>query len=151
MAKQILKQTKSQLIKDDFFQEVAQEKEEDQERNFTGVERETDDLITRTLQQQILQKKQMIFDQYADKILSRFQEKQGKLETITLKGHKKCITCLEISPNLKYAYSASKDKSIIKWDLEQQKKIFISLGSDKDESGHTDQVTQCTHMSCASL
>jgi ribosomal RNA-processing protein 9 len=37
-------------------------------------------------------------------------------------------------------YSASKDASIIKWDIETQKKTFISLGKKKDSNGHFDEV-----------
>lgn len=53
---------------------------------------------------------------YADSIKEKFES--GSIKHIQLKGHKKAITCIQFHPNKKYIYSASKDCSIIKWDIE---------------------------------
>ena len=57
-------------------------------------------------------------------------------EPIIYKGHTKCITGIHLTRT--NIYSCSKDRSIIKWDREQIKKDFISLG--KDLSHHQDEI-----------
>lgn len=43
------------------------------------------------------------------------------------KGHTKCITCVEVTDT--EIFSASKDKSIIRWDRETGQKDFITKGN----------------------
>lgn len=49
-------------------------------------------------------------------------------QAIEYKGHTKCITAFQITPE--HIYSCSKDKSIIKWDRQTKQKTFLSLGKD---------------------
>ncbi len=57
-----------------------------------------------------------------------------------LKGHTQTITCAKFDHFGEYLYSASKDSSIIKWDLNEGKKILFNLGKEKNPEGHYDQV-----------
>ncbi|KAG0208604.1 pre-rRNA processing protein [Mortierella sp. NVP41] len=62
----------------------------------------------------------------------------------TCRGHFKSATSIAATENGLYAYSGSKDGSIIKWDLKTGKKICIFPGAQKnivDFQGHTDHVT----------
>ncbi|XP_057702868.1 U3 small nucleolar RNA-interacting protein 2 isoform X2 [Corythoichthys intestinalis] len=66
-----------------------------------------------------------------------------------LRGHKLPITCLVISPDDKCIFSASKDCSIIKWDIESGKKLRVIPGGRKGTEdrhiGHT------AHVLCMSI
>ncbi|XP_061689094.1 U3 small nucleolar RNA-interacting protein 2 isoform X2 [Syngnathoides biaculeatus] len=66
-----------------------------------------------------------------------------------LRGHKLPITCLVISPDDKCIFSAAKDCSIIKWDVESGKKLWVIPGGRKGTQdrhvGHT------AHVLCMSL
>ncbi|XP_015903984.1 U3 small nucleolar RNA-interacting protein 2 [Parasteatoda tepidariorum] len=60
-----------------------------------------------------------------------------------LRGHKLSVTCLAVSQTEKFLISASKDGSIIKWSIEEKKKIKTIPGGKKGSEGyigHTDQV-----------
>lgn len=57
-----------------------------------------------------------------------------------LKGHTQCITCSKFDHSGNFLYTASKDSSIIKWDLQENKKILMNLGKNKNPDGHYDQV-----------
>ncbi|CAL8337262.1 unnamed protein product [Lota lota] len=61
-----------------------------------------------------------------------------------LRGHQLPVTCLVISTDEKYIFSASKDCSIIKWDIETGKKLHTIKGGRKGtearHGGHTTQV-----------
>ncbi|XP_053214493.1 U3 small nucleolar RNA-interacting protein 2-like isoform X2 [Panonychus citri] len=55
-------------------------------------------------------------------------------------GHKLSVTCLVVSSDGKFIYSASKDGSIVKWDFINCKKLKTIPGGrkgDKDHVGHT--------------
>lgn len=61
----------------------------------------------------------------------------------TFRGHKLSTTSIAATENGLYAYSGSKDGSIIKWDLKTGKKLFVFPGGRKDVEefkGHTDHV-----------
>uniref|UniRef100_A0A8C7MWH5 U3 small nucleolar RNA-interacting protein 2 n=1 Tax=Oncorhynchus kisutch TaxID=8019 RepID=A0A8C7MWH5_ONCKI len=61
-----------------------------------------------------------------------------------LRGHKLPVTCLVISPDDQYVFSASKDCSIIKWDVESGKRLHTIAGGRKGTEdrhvGHTAHV-----------
>ncbi|XP_054719975.1 LOW QUALITY PROTEIN: U3 small nucleolar RNA-interacting protein 2-like [Uloborus diversus] len=60
------------------------------------------------------------------------------------RGHNLSITCLVISASEKHLYTASKDCSIIKWSLEEKKRLKTILGGKKvakaSDYVHTDHV-----------
>ncbi|XP_077458852.1 U3 small nucleolar RNA-interacting protein 2 [Stigmatopora argus] len=66
-----------------------------------------------------------------------------------LRGHKLPVTCLVISPDDKCIFSASKDCSIIKWEVESGKKLRVIPGGRKGTGdrhvGHT------AHVLCMSI
>uniref|UniRef100_A0A8C3AD32 U3 small nucleolar RNA-interacting protein 2 n=1 Tax=Cyclopterus lumpus TaxID=8103 RepID=A0A8C3AD32_CYCLU len=90
-----------------------------------------------------------------DLIAGRLQEEVVRLmppdasEIRVLRGHKLPITCLVISSDDKYIYSAAKDCSIIKWDVESGKKLHTIPGGRKGTEdrhvGHT------THILCMAI
>uniref|UniRef100_A0AAR2JA25 U3 small nucleolar RNA-interacting protein 2 n=1 Tax=Pygocentrus nattereri TaxID=42514 RepID=A0AAR2JA25_PYGNA len=66
-----------------------------------------------------------------------------------LRGHKLSVTCLVITPDEKYIFSASKDCSIIKWEVESGKKVQKIAGGRKGTEdrhvGHT------AHILCMAI
>uniref|UniRef100_A0A8C9YXX7 U3 small nucleolar RNA-interacting protein 2 n=1 Tax=Sander lucioperca TaxID=283035 RepID=A0A8C9YXX7_SANLU len=70
-------------------------------------------------------------------------------EIRVLRGHKLPITCLVISSDDKFIFSAAKDCSIIKWDVETGKKLHIIPGGRKGTEdrhvGHT------AHILCMAI
>ncbi|KAF9896223.1 pre-rRNA processing protein, partial [Lobosporangium transversale] len=59
------------------------------------------------------------------------------------KGHNLSVTSLAATENGQFAYSGSKDGSIIKWDIKTGKKLWVFPGARKgveDFKGHTDHV-----------
>lgn len=93
--------------KEDFFEKL-------QAKHDTEVEimQQGDDLLTRRLKYQILEKKGKLFYNLADDFTS------GEHERFFLKGHKKAITALEWNVDNKSIFTASKDCCLIQWDLE---------------------------------
>ncbi|KAF9955037.1 pre-rRNA processing protein [Mortierella alpina] len=62
---------------------------------------------------------------------------------ISCRGHNLAVTSVTATESGLYAYSGSKDGSIIKWDLKTGKKLFVFPGGRKnvvDFKGHTDHV-----------
>ncbi|XP_008317944.1 U3 small nucleolar RNA-interacting protein 2 isoform X2 [Cynoglossus semilaevis] len=94
----------------------------------------------------------------AGKLEEEVLEQKGKLQRLIaqdllppdaseirlLRGHKLPITCLVISPDDKCIFSAAKDCSIIKWDVESGKKLHTIPGGRKGTEdrhvGHTAHV-----------
>ena len=81
----------------------------------------------------------MIYLELAKELQQKYQEKCS-FPSIILKGHTKCITAVKFDPYGQSLYSVSKDSSLIKWDIETNKKTIMSYGKEKDKSGHYDQV-----------
>ncbi|KAG7280600.1 hypothetical protein CRUP_028326, partial [Coryphaenoides rupestris] len=72
-------------------------------------------------------------------------------EIRVLRGHKLPITCLVISPDEKYIFSAAKDCSIIKWDVETGTKLHKVAGGRKGtEARHVGHTTQILCMAISS-
>uniref|UniRef100_A0A8C1EAF2 U3 small nucleolar RNA-interacting protein 2 n=2 Tax=Cyprinus carpio TaxID=7962 RepID=A0A8C1EAF2_CYPCA len=66
-----------------------------------------------------------------------------------MRGHKLPVTCLVITPDEKYIFSASKDCSIIKWEVESGKKVQKIAGGRKGtEARH---VGHTTHVLCMAI
>ncbi|KAI9237241.1 MAG: WD40-repeat-containing domain protein [Podila humilis] len=97
-------------------------------------------------------------DNIADRLKQDALEIQGRLhrhlaETFqfpvdassvtTCRGHQQSVTSIAATENGLYAYSGSKDGSIIKWDLKTGKKLWVFPGGRKSVEnfkGHTDHV-----------
>lgn len=94
----------------------------------------------------------------AGRLQDEVLEQKGKLQRLVakelvppeaseirmLRGHKLPVTCLVISPDDKNIFSAAKDCSIIKWDVESGKKLHTVAGGRKGTEdrhvGHTGHV-----------
>ncbi|XP_071809622.1 U3 small nucleolar RNA-interacting protein 2-like isoform X1 [Asterias amurensis] len=65
-------------------------------------------------------------------------------EMTVLRGHKLSITCLVVSPDNKYIFSASKECCIIKWNIETRQKEYIipggKKGTEDTHKGHTTHI-----------
>uniref|UniRef100_A0A8B9P6W7 U3 small nucleolar RNA-interacting protein 2 n=1 Tax=Apteryx owenii TaxID=8824 RepID=A0A8B9P6W7_APTOW len=66
-----------------------------------------------------------------------------------LRGHQLPITCLVISPDDKFIFSAAKDGSIIKWEVESGKRLCVvpggKKGTEEQQVGHT------AHILCMAI
>eukprot|EP00088_Acartia_fossae_P015278 TRINITY_DN18347_c0_g1_i1.p1 TRINITY_DN18347_c0_g1~~TRINITY_DN18347_c0_g1_i1.p1 ORF type:complete len:458 (-),score=116.51 TRINITY_DN18347_c0_g1_i1:400-1773(-) len=65
------------------------------------------------------------------------------------KHHKQSITCLVVSHNNKHLYTASKDKGLVKWELQTGKKLFKIKGGDR--GSETVSVGHCHCITCLSV
>jgi len=115
MAKTIIEKAKS-----------TRKKKDDDDDFFTGVERDDDAReIIEELKKEKLHRGILEMKTLADSINDKFEEIDKKPEEITLKGHTKSINCLSLDEFNRILYSGSKDGSIIKWDLEKEKKAIL--------------------------
>uniref|UniRef100_A0A8C9S0V3 U3 small nucleolar RNA-interacting protein 2 n=1 Tax=Scleropages formosus TaxID=113540 RepID=A0A8C9S0V3_SCLFO len=102
-------------------------------------------------------------DVIAGRLQEEVLEQRGKLQRLVaqdvsvtyaadlrlLRGHKLPVTCLVVSPDDKFIFSASKDCSIIKWDVESGRKLRTVPGGRKGTEdrhvGHT------AHILCMAI
>ncbi|XP_037346361.1 U3 small nucleolar RNA-interacting protein 2 isoform X2 [Pungitius pungitius] len=102
------------------------------------------DLIAGRLQEEVLEQKGKL-----QRLIAKDLIPPDASEIRMLRGHKLPITCLVISPDEKYIYSAAKDCSIIKWDVESGKKLHTVPGGRKGTQdrhvGHT------AHILCMAI
>uniref|UniRef100_A0A665TIU2 U3 small nucleolar RNA-interacting protein 2 n=1 Tax=Echeneis naucrates TaxID=173247 RepID=A0A665TIU2_ECHNA len=102
------------------------------------------DLIAGRLQEEVLEQKGKLQRPIAKDLIA-----PDASEIRLLRGHKLPITCLVISPDDKYIFSAAKDCSIIKWDVESGKKLHTVHGGRKGTEdrhvGHT------AHILCMAI
>ncbi|XP_035615945.1 U3 small nucleolar RNA-interacting protein 2 [Oncorhynchus keta] len=102
------------------------------------------DLIAGRLQEEVLEQKGKLQRMVAKDLLP-----PDTSEIRLLRGHKLPVTCLVISPDDKHIFSAAKDCSIIKWDVENGKRLHTIAGGRKGTEdrhvGHT------AHVLCISI
>uniref|UniRef100_UPI0037E85C91 U3 small nucleolar RNA-interacting protein 2 isoform X2 n=1 Tax=Semicossyphus pulcher TaxID=241346 RepID=UPI0037E85C91 len=102
------------------------------------------DLIAGRLQEEVLEQKGML-----QRLIAKDLVPPDASEIKVLRGHKLPITCLVISSDDKYIFSAAKDCSIIKWDVESGKKLHTIPGGRKGTEdrhvGHT------AHILCMAI
>uniref|UniRef100_A0A8B9ZFL5 U3 small nucleolar RNA-interacting protein 2 n=1 Tax=Anas platyrhynchos TaxID=8839 RepID=A0A8B9ZFL5_ANAPL len=93
-------------------------------------------------------------DPVGERLKEDVLEQKGRLQRLVAKevsvpwgaccgGHQQPITCLVISPDDKFIFSAAKDGSIIKWEVESGKRLYVMPGGKKgtgQHMGHTAQV-----------
>nr|XP_057937633.1 U3 small nucleolar RNA-interacting protein 2 isoform X2 [Doryrhamphus excisus] len=115
-----------------------EEENKDEDKSF-----ETE-LIAGRLQDEVLEQKGKL-----QRLIAKDLLPPDASEIRLLRGHKLPITCLVISPDDKYIFSAAKDCSIIKWDVESGKKLSVIPGGRKGTEdrhvGHT------AHILCMSI
>uniref|UniRef100_H2YCW4 Uncharacterized protein n=1 Tax=Ciona savignyi TaxID=51511 RepID=H2YCW4_CIOSA len=95
------------------------------------------DAVGNKLEEEVLDKAGRLQRKIADKFTP------PKSEDISiLKGHRLPLTCVAVTPNGDFLFTASKDCAIIKWDLKTKKKMDIIKGgkklktSSKHHTGH---------------
>lgn len=109
-----------------------QNKIEGEEINAEELDKE---IISSRLKREVLEAAGKVHTQLADRISEKLDENSIQY----LKGHQLPVTSVVLSEDAKYAYSASKDSSIIKWDLETGAKVY-RLTKAKD-SCHNHNIT----------
>nr|XP_055040808.1 U3 small nucleolar RNA-interacting protein 2 isoform X1 [Misgurnus anguillicaudatus] len=135
---------------DDEIEETPQEKKlrlaklyleqlrEEEEKKAEEESFETD-LIAGRLQEDVLEQKGRLQRLIAKELIA-----PDPAEIRLLRGHKLPVTCLVITPDEKYIFSASKDCSIIKWEVESGKKVHKIArghkGTDDQHVGHRSHV-----------
>lgn len=102
------------------------------------------DLIAGRLQEEVLEQKGKL-----QRLIAKDLEAPDASEIKVLRGHKLPVTCLVISSDDKYIFSAAKDCAIIKWDVESGKKLHTIPGGKKGTEdkhvGHT------AHILCMTI
>ncbi|XP_038553015.1 U3 small nucleolar RNA-interacting protein 2 isoform X2 [Micropterus salmoides] len=146
---------KRQPIEENEFDETPQEKKlrlakiyldqlkEEEEKKAEDDSFETD-LIAGRLEEEVLEQKGKL-----QRLIAKDLMPPDASEIRVLKGHKLPITCLVITFDDKYIFSAAKDCSIIKWDVESGKKLHTIPGGRKGTEdrhiGHT------AHILCMAI
>ncbi|KAJ7316713.1 hypothetical protein JRQ81_002875 [Phrynocephalus forsythii] len=108
-----------------YLEQLQQQEEEKAEEE--AFER---DLVAGRLKEDVLEQKGKLQRQIAKTL-----QPPEASEIRVLRGHRLPITCLVISPDDKYIFSAAKDCSIIKWDAESGKKLHVIHGGKKGTEG----------------
>ncbi|XP_037535279.1 U3 small nucleolar RNA-interacting protein 2 isoform X2 [Nematolebias whitei] len=102
------------------------------------------DLIAGRLQEEVLEQKGKL-----QRIIAKDLIPPDASEIRVFKGHKLPLTCLVISPDDKCIFSAAKDCSVIKWDIESGRKLHTIHGGRKGTEechvGHT------AHILCMTI
>ncbi|XP_041347577.1 U3 small nucleolar RNA-interacting protein 2-like isoform X2 [Gigantopelta aegis] len=97
------------------------------------------DAISHRLKEELLEQTGRLYKEVADKYLP---PDPGEIKV--LRGHQLSVTCVVISPDSQCIFSAAKDCSIIKWNVEQGKKMHVihggRKGTEKRHTGHTGHV-----------
>lgn len=97
------------------------------------------DLIAGRLQEDVLEQRGKL-----QRLIAKDLVPPEESEVRLLRGHRLPVTCLVITPDDKHIFSAAKDCSIIKWDVESGKKVHKIAGGRKGTEdrhvGHTGHV-----------
>uniref|UniRef100_A0A6J0UH88 U3 small nucleolar RNA-interacting protein 2 isoform X1 n=1 Tax=Pogona vitticeps TaxID=103695 RepID=A0A6J0UH88_9SAUR len=124
-----------------YLEQLRQQEEEKAEEE--AFER---DLVAGRLKEDVLEQKGKLQRQIAKTL-----QAPEASEIRVLQGHRLPITCLVISPDDKYVFSAAKDCSIIKWDVESGKKLHVIHGGKKGtEDSHVSHSAHILSMAISS-
>ncbi|KAI9267378.1 WD40-repeat-containing domain protein [Sporodiniella umbellata] len=77
------------------------------------------------------------------RVADKYNFKPEDLKSHRCRGHQLTVTAVALSENGNIFYSASKDGSIIKWDVKANKKLHTFIGGRKgvkNYNGHTDHI-----------
>lgn len=124
-----------------YLDQLREEEEKKAEEESFGNE-----MVAGRLQDELLERKGILQRSIAKDLLP-----PDASEIRVLRGHKLPITCLVISPDEKYIFSAAKDCSIIKWDVVTGTKLHKVAGGRKGtEARHVGHTTQILCMAISS-
>ncbi|XP_049440555.1 U3 small nucleolar RNA-interacting protein 2 isoform X1 [Epinephelus fuscoguttatus] len=122
-----------------YLEQLREEEEDKAEKDNFETE-----LIAGRLQEEVLEQKGKL-----QRLIAKDLIPPDASEIRVLRGHKLPITCLVISCDDKYIFSAAKDCSIMKWDVESGKKLHTIPGGRKGTEdrhvGHT------AHILCLAI
>ncbi|XP_067417267.1 LOW QUALITY PROTEIN: U3 small nucleolar RNA-interacting protein 2 [Emydura macquarii macquarii] len=117
-----------------YLEQLQQQEEEKAEEE--ALEK---DLVAGRLKEDVLEQKGKL-----QRLIAKDLQPPDAAAIRVLRGHQLPITCLVISPDDKCIFSAAKDCSIIKWDVESGKKLHVIPGGKKGTKdqhvGHTAHV-----------
>ncbi|XP_063147996.1 U3 small nucleolar RNA-interacting protein 2 isoform X2 [Candoia aspera] len=108
-----------------YLEQLRQQEEEKAEQE--AFEK---DLVAGRLKEDVLEQKGKLQRKIANNL-----QPPDRSDIKVLRGHQLPITCLVISPDDKCVFSAAKDCSIIKWDVESGKKLHVIRGGKKGTEG----------------
>ncbi|XP_069792959.1 U3 small nucleolar RNA-interacting protein 2 [Narcine bancroftii] len=124
-----------------YLEQLQQEEEEKAEE-----EQIESDLIGGRLEEDVLKQKGKL-----KRLIAKDYLPPDASEIRLLRGHQLAITCLVLSPDDEHVFSASKDCSIIKWDIASGKKIHTIHGERKGtDSQHTRHTMHILSMAISS-
>ncbi|KYO22981.1 U3 small nucleolar RNA-interacting protein 2 isoform X2 [Alligator mississippiensis] len=121
-----------------YLEQLRQQEEEKAEE-----EAFKEELVAGRLKEDVLEQKGKL-----QRLIAKDLQPPDPAEIRVLRGHQLPITCLVISPDDKYIFSAAKDCSIIKWDVESGKKEHVIRGGKKGTEGH---VGHTAHILCMAI
>ncbi|XP_007425948.1 U3 small nucleolar RNA-interacting protein 2 isoform X1 [Python bivittatus] len=124
-----------------YLEQLRQQEEEKAEQE--AFEK---DLVAGRLKEDVLEQKGKLQRQIANSL-----QPPDRSDIKVLRGHQLPITCLVISPDDKFVFSAAKDCSIIKWDVESGKKLHVIHGGKKGtEDSHVGHTAHIISMAISS-
>ncbi|XP_061583280.1 U3 small nucleolar RNA-interacting protein 2 isoform X2 [Cololabis saira] len=146
---------KRQVHAENDFDETPQDKKlrlaklyldqlKEEEENKADDESFETDLVAGRLQEEVLEQKGKL-----QRLIAKDLVAPDASDIRVLRGHKLPITCLVVTPDDKCIFSAAKDCSVIKWDVESGKKLHTIPGGRKGTEdrhiGHT------AHILCMAI
>ncbi|XP_067159787.1 U3 small nucleolar RNA-interacting protein 2 isoform X1 [Apteryx mantelli] len=122
-----------------YLEQLRQHEEEKAEE-----EAFAEDLIGDRLKEDVLEQKGRL-----QRLVAKDVQPPDLASIRVLRGHQLPITCLVISPDDKFIFSAAKDGSIIKWEVESGKRLCVvpggKKGTEEQQVGHT------AHILCMAI
>ncbi|CAL1271348.1 unnamed protein product [Larinioides sclopetarius] len=115
---------------------IAKIEEEEREKNSLDDTREA---VAHRLKEEVLEEAGRL----QKKTAHEYENVVPETEAI-LRGHNLSITALAVSSSEKFFFSAAKDCNIIKWSIEEKKKMkvipYVKKGTEETKPGHTGQI-----------
>uniref|UniRef100_A0A8C3M7L3 U3 small nucleolar RNA-interacting protein 2 n=1 Tax=Geospiza parvula TaxID=87175 RepID=A0A8C3M7L3_GEOPR len=115
------------------LRQLEEERAEDEE------ELEPADLIGDRLKEDVLEQRGRL-----QRLVAKDVQPPDPARIRVLRGHQLPVTCLVISPDDRFIFSASKDGSLIKWEVDSGKRLCVvpggKKGTEERHMGHASQV-----------
>ncbi|XP_069500132.1 U3 small nucleolar RNA-interacting protein 2 isoform X2 [Ambystoma mexicanum] len=127
-------QEKKLRLAKQYLEQLREQEEEKAEDEAFGQ-----DLVAGRLEEEVMEQKGKL-----QRLIAKDVQPPDPAEIRLLRGHQRPVTCLVISPDDKHVFSASKDCSIIKWDIVSGRKLHTiprgKKGTEDRHIGHTAHV-----------
>lgn len=121
---EVTAQEKKLLLAKKYLEEIEREEKE----RLEGQDVDSKVIVNR-LKDDVLEQAGKLRKNVADKLI---QVTESDISVLRCKEHKLAITCVVVSSDNKFIYSASKDSSIVKWSLDLKIKIKSILCQHKE-------------------